>query len=65
MTPKPDLFSNMNLVDWLLAALFTLVLALLGNSLFPGYGWLIGILVALTLLYLGKRRRDSLQKPPQ
>lgn len=63
MSPKHSLFSNMTLVDWFLAAAFTLVLALLGNTLFPGYGWLIGALVGLILLYLAKRRRDSMQPP--
>ncbi len=64
MTQKRNLFSGMTLIDWLLAAGFTLVLALLGNSLFPDYGWLIGILAALVLLYLAKRRRDRMQNPP-
>jgi hypothetical protein len=64
MSQKHNLFSNMTPVDWLLAAGFTLVLALLGNSLFPRLGWLIGVLVALGLLYLAKRRRDRMQGPP-
>ncbi len=63
MSPKPDLFSNMTLLDWLLAAAFTLVLALLANTLLPGYGWLIGVLAAVILLYLAKRRRDTMQPP--
>ncbi len=63
MSPKPNPFSNMTLLDWLLAAAFTLVLAFLGSTLLPSYGWLIGILVALILLYLAKRRRDTLQPP--
>lgn len=64
MTQKHNLFSNMTLVDWLLAAGFTLVLVLLGNSLSPRLGWLIGLLVAFILLYLAKRRRDRMQNPP-
>ena len=64
MDKKPSLFNNLTLLDWLLAGLFTIVVAVLGNSLFPGMGWLIGILIALSLLYLAKRRRDGLQKPP-
>jgi hypothetical protein len=64
MPPKHDLFSNMTLLDWLLAAVFTLVLAFLGNILLPKYGWVLGILAALGLLYLAKRRRDGMQKPP-
>lgn len=63
MKNKPSLFSNMQTIDWLLAGVFTAVVALLVNALFPPYGWLIGILVALGLLYLAKRRRDGLQHP--
>ena len=64
MTKKQKLFSGMTLIDWFLAAGFTLVLALLGYSLSPDFGWLIGILAALGLLYLAKRRRDRMQYPP-
>ncbi len=64
MSQKYHLLSNMTLVDWLLAAGFTLVLVLLGNSLSPGLGWLVGLLVAFVLLYLAKRRRDRMQGPP-
>lgn len=64
MKEKRNIFSSMTLIDWLLAAGFTLVLALLGNSLTPNFGWLIGILAALGLLYLAKRRRDHMQNPP-
>lgn len=64
MTQKRNLFSSMTLIDWLLAAGFTLVLALLGSSLSPEFGWLIGILAALGLLYLAKSRRDRMQNPP-
>ena len=55
-------FQNMSLLDWLLAVVFIAVVALLVNSLLPVYGWLIGIVVALGLLFLAKRRRDSMQK---
>lgn len=64
MKNKPFLFSNMQTIDWLLAGVFTAVVALLVNTVFPPYGWLIGIVVALGLLYLAKRRRDGLQHPP-
>lgn len=64
MPPNHNLYSDMNLVDWLLAAGFTLILGLLGNSLSLRFGWLIGILVAIGLLYLAKRRRDKMQNPP-
>ena len=55
-------FQNMSLLDWLLAVVFIAVVALLVNSLLPVYGWLIGIVVALGLLFLAKRRRDSMKK---
>ncbi len=61
MPKEPSLFSNMTPLDWLLAALFTVVVAALAYLTFPPYGWLIGIVVALGLLYLAKRRRDGLQ----
>lgn len=60
MEPKPSLFSNMSPVDWLLAAAFTGVVVYLGQSFFPPWGWLIGLIVALGLLYLAKRRRDRM-----
>jgi uncharacterized membrane protein AbrB (regulator of aidB expression) len=63
MSSKHNPFSNMTLLDWLLAAAFTLVLALLANTLLPGYGWLIGVILAAILLYLAKRRRDTMQPP--
>lgn len=64
MDREPSLFSNMTLADWLLAAVFTAVLAVLVHLNFPPYGWLIGIVIALGLLYLAKRRRDKMQRPP-
>lgn len=60
---KPSIFHNLTLSDWLLAGLFLLVLMVLGNNLAPGIGILIGLLAALELLYLAKRRRDKLQPP--
>ncbi|HPS40968.1 MAG TPA: hypothetical protein PK040_00090 [Anaerolineaceae bacterium] len=57
-----SLFSNLNLADGILAGLFLLVMALLGNSLAPGPGALIGILAAIVLLVIAKRKRDKLQK---
>ncbi len=60
---KPSFFNNLTLSDWLLAGLFLLVLMVLGNNLAPGIGILIGLLAALELLYLAKRRRDKLQPP--
>ncbi len=61
MPEKPSLFSNMSPLDWLLALLFIAVVATLAYLTFPPYGWLIGIIIALGLLYLAKRRRDKLQ----
>lgn len=63
MTEKPPIYSNMNLVDWLLAAVFTAVVATLAQRLFPPYGWAVGVVIALVLLYLAKRRRDQMQRP--
>ena len=64
MDRKPPIFSNMTPADWILAALFTIIVAYLVQSFFPPYGWLIGTAAALGLLYLAKRRRDRLQRPP-
>lgn len=55
-----SVFKNMNLVDWVLAAVFTTLVAYVVNSFFPPRGWLIGVAVSLVLLYLAKRRRDNL-----
>jgi O-antigen/teichoic acid export membrane protein len=65
MQKEPPLFSNMSPVDWLLAVVFTTVVVFLAQTYFPPWGWLIGLVVALGLLYLAKRRRDRLQRPPE
>lgn len=57
-----SIFKNMNLVDWVLAVVITALLAYAVNMVFPPNGWMIGIVVALLLLFLAKRRRDSLTK---
>jgi len=49
----------MNFVDWILAIGFTVVMALLANFFLPNYGWILGTLAALALLFLAKRRRDE------
>ncbi len=54
---------DMNLLDWVLAAAFVLVLVFLGNALLKPGGWLAGLFAAITLLYLAKRRRNELKKP--
>lgn len=61
--PKPPLLTDLTLVDWLLAAAFTAVVALLVNNLLPPYGWAVGIVISLALLYLAKRKRDRLKHP--
>ena len=65
MDKEPSLFSNMTPVDWMLATLFTIAVVALAQTTFPPWGWLIGLIVALGLLYLAKRRRDRLQRPPE
>ena len=64
MKKPPSLFSNLTALDWLLAVFFTAIVVFLAQSFFPPWGWLIGLVVALGLLYLAKRRRDRLQQPP-
>ena len=58
-SPKTNLFSNMTLVDWLLAGVFIVITAAIGQLLFPPLGWAAGIVIGLLLLYLAKRRRDG------
>jgi hypothetical protein len=48
----------MNWLDWLLAVAFTALLAFVGALLLPTYGWPLGVLAGLALLYLAKTRRD-------
>ncbi len=55
-----SVFKNMSVLDWVLAAAFTALVALVVNSFFPPQGWLIGVAVSLVLLFLAKRRRDNL-----
>ncbi|MBA3075490.1 MAG: hypothetical protein FP831_17980 [Anaerolineae bacterium] len=57
-----SIFENMNAVDWLLAVVITALLAYAVNMVFPPNGWLMGIVAALLLLFLAKRRRDRLMK---
>ena len=63
MESKPSFFSDLTRLDWLLAAAFIVVVSLLVNSLLPSYGWAVGILIALALLYFAKRKRDRLKHP--
>ena len=57
-----ELFKNFTIIDWLLAAAFIGLVAFAINALLPGYGWMIGIVVALVLLYLAIRKRGTLVK---
>lgn len=57
-----SIFENMNLFDWILAVVITALLSYAVNMIFPPKGWMIGIVAALLLLYLAKRRRDRLTK---
>ncbi len=56
------IFSGMNVIDWILAAAITGLLAYAVNLVFPPNGWMIGIAVALLLLVIAKIRRDRLTK---
>jgi hypothetical protein len=53
-------FSNMKPIDWVLAILFTGLVAYAVNLVFPPHGWMFGIIAALLLLFIAKRRRDRL-----
>lgn len=57
-----SIFNNMNAFDWVLAILITGLLAYAVNLIFPPNGWMIGIVAALLLLFIAKRRRDHLTK---
>jgi len=59
MEPKQSsIFANMNWLDWLLALVFTGVLAWIGGVVVPGSGGPLGAIAGLALLYLAKSRRD-------
>ncbi len=49
----------MNWLDWLLAVAFTALLGFIADLFLPIYGWPLGILAGLALLYLAKTRRDE------
>lgn len=57
-----SIFKNMNIVDWILAALVIALLAYAVNLVFPPNGWMIGIVAALLLLFIAKKRRDNLTR---
>lgn len=52
----------MKAVDWILVVLIIALIAYAANLIFPPNGWMIGVLAALLLLILAKRRRDRLIK---
>jgi len=56
---KSSLFANMNWLDWLLVIGFTALLAFIANLFLPTYGWPLGAIAGLALLYLAKKRRDG------
>jgi len=56
---KSSLFANMNWLDWLLVIGFTALLAFIANLFLPTYGWPLGAIAGLALLYLAKMRRDG------
>ena len=58
----PVVLKNLTLLDWVLIITFVAIVAYLVQSFFPPYGWAIGIVVALFLLYLAKSRRDKLNR---
>lgn len=57
-----SVFKNMKAVDWILVVLIIALIAYAANLIFPPNGWMIGVLAALLLLILAKRRRDRLIK---
>jgi len=65
-----SLFSNMDALDWILAAAFIAILTGVGYLLNPKIGWIAGLVIAPILLYLAKTRRDearaaqSSEEPP-
>ena len=58
--PFTSVFSRMTVIDWILAIVFTALVSYMGNLISPSYGWGIGLIVSLLLLYLAKTRRDRL-----
>jgi hypothetical protein len=53
-----SILAHMNWLDWLLALVFIGLLAWIGGLFLPVYGWPLGAIAALALLYLAKSRRD-------
>lgn len=57
----PEIFKNLTWLDLVLIIAFVVLVAYLVQSFFPPYGWAIGVVAALGLIFLAKRRRDKLQ----
>lgn len=55
-----SVFKNMNLLDWILAVVFTALVVIVAQNLFPPRGWMLGIPIGLALLFIAKKRRDAL-----
>jgi hypothetical protein len=58
----PTILKNVTPLDWVLIAAFTVLVAVLVQLMFPPYGWAIGLVAALFLLFLAKSRRDKLNR---
>ena len=58
----PAVLKNLTLLDWVLVVVFVALVAYLVQSFFPPYGWAIGAVAALGLLFIAKRRRDRLDQ---
>lgn len=58
----PTILKDLTPLDWILIAAFTVLVAVLVQLIFPPYGWAIGIVAALFLLFLAKSRRDQLHR---
>jgi hypothetical protein len=55
----PAVLKNLTLLDWVLVITFIGLVAFVVQTFFPPYGWAIGAVAAIFLLFLAKRRRDK------
>jgi hypothetical protein len=58
----PVVLKNLTTLDWVLIVAFTVLVVILVQLMFPPYGWAIGLVAALFLLFLAKSRRDKLHR---
>ena len=58
----PTVLKNLTLLDWALVIVFVALVAYLVQTFFPPYGWAMGVVAALGLLFIAKRRRDRLNE---